>query len=231
MKKKKLLILGGSSDIGEYLAKELLKLNVYNIHIHCNSNSRLLKNNNNIKLIKADFTLIKEKEISKKFDKNYDIVINLVGYISNSSFTHFNEKEFYKTIRANSLIPILIIRNSLKHMIQNNFGRILNSSSIGVKFGGGEQTYLYSLSKHINEFIPNYLKKISKNNIIYNCLRIGVVNTKLHKKIANKNLNKRKKLIPLNKIAEKKDISDLIIHLIEKNNFLNNEVINITGGE
>ena len=36
-------------------------------------------------------------------------------------------------------------------MIKNKFGRILQTSSIGVKFGGGKNTFNYSLSKKLNE--------------------------------------------------------------------------------
>lgn len=232
MKKKKLLILGGSSDIGLFLVEELVKLNNYEITLHHNKEFNLKKNiKKKLKLIKADLIKIKNKNLKKKFGNNYDVIINLVGYLSNNTFLNFKEEEFYKTIRANSLIPFMIIRNSLSHMIKNKFGRIINSSSIGVKFGGGEQTFSYSVSKHLNEFIPNYIKKISKNNILYNCLKIGVIDTKLHKKIKNKSLSKRVNLIPLKKIGEKKDISDFIIYLIKNNNFINNEVINISGGE
>ena len=52
-------------------------------------------------------------------------------------------------------------------MEKKKFGRVINTSSIGVKFGGGEKTYLYSLSKHINEFIPSYIRKLSNKNILY----------------------------------------------------------------
>ena len=56
----------------------------------------------------------------------------------------------------------------LKYMTKINFGRILNVSSIGVKYGGGEYTYNYSFSKHALEFIPSYLKKLANKNILTN---------------------------------------------------------------
>jgi short-subunit dehydrogenase len=230
--KKKILILGGSSDIGLEVAKNFLNSKTYDLTLHHHSNSRIFKN---LKLrcnfIKSDLSNSNHSKILKKFDNDYDIIINLVGYISNQSFEKFNIREFYKTISANTLVPILIIRKSLNKMKKKNYGRIINTSSIGVKFGGGKTTYLYSLSKHMNEFIPAYLKKMSDRNILYNCLRIGVVNTKLHKKIKKKDLIKRVNLIPTKKMATAKEISDFIFYLINKNNFINNEVINISGGE
>ena len=62
-------------------------------------------------------------------------------------------------------------------------------------------------------------------------VRIGVVNTKIHKKISNKDLKKRIKLIPLGKMLSKKDVSELIYFLIFKNKTISNQVLQITGGE
>ena len=68
-------------------------------------------------------------------------------------------------------------------MIKSSFGRILNISSIGVKYGGGEFTYNYSFAKHALEYIPSYLRNLASKNVFNNILRIGFVNTKLQKKI------------------------------------------------
>tara|TARA_B100000965_G_C19173971_1_gene575842 strand:- start:240 stop:623 length:384 start_codon:yes stop_codon:yes gene_type:complete len=127
---------------------------------------------------------------------------------------------------------MLIIRKSIKKMLKKKWGRILNSSSVGVKFGGGGQTFEYSLSKHLNEFIPSYFNKIAEKNIFYNVLKIGLTNTKIHKKISNKNLVTRTKLLPTKKMARPRDIADYIYYLSSnENQFITNEIINITGGE
>tara|TARA_B100000787_G_scaffold165376_1_gene149181 strand:- start:5246 stop:5944 length:699 start_codon:yes stop_codon:yes gene_type:complete len=231
--KQKVLILGGSSDIGLELAKKFLDKKTYNVDLHYQSNSTTIKNlKNRCKLIKADLSILSSQSIIKKFDNNYDIIVNLVGYISGKSFEKFTIKSIEKTLRINSFIPMLIIRKSLNKMIKKKWGRIINSSSVGVKFGGGNQTFEYSLSKHLNEFIPSYFKKIASKNILYNTIKIGLTNTKIHKKIPNKNLFKRTQLLPIKKMATPKDISNYIYYIASnENQFITNEVINITGGE
>ena len=106
------------------------------------------------------------------------------------------------------------------------------SSSIWVKFGGSKNTFAYSISKHLNEFIPSYFKNFYKNEIFYNSLRIGTTNTKIHKKIKNKNLSKRVKLIPVKKMANPEDIASYILFICsEKNKFITGSVLTIAGGE
>jgi 3-oxoacyl-[acyl-carrier protein] reductase len=228
---KKILVIGGNSDIGLELLNNFLNDKNFLIHIHYSKKISQKIAKKEIKLIKKDLSKIDSKNLNKYFDSNYDIIVNLVGYVSNQSFSNFSIKEIQKTILVNSLIPFAIIRNSLKNMIKNKFGRIINTSSIGVKFGGGVNTFSYSLSKHLNEFMPSEIKNLSANNILYNTVRIGVTDTKFHKKIRKKSLQKRIKLIPLKKMATTRDIARYITYLIIENNFITNEVINITGGE
>ena len=187
---KKILIIGGNSDIGLELLNSFLNDKNFLVHIHYNKKISQKNSKKNIRLIKKDLSKIDGKNLNKYFDSNYDIIINLVGYVSNQSFSNFSIKEVQKTILVNSLIPFMIIRNSLKNMLKNKFGRIINTSSVGVKFGGGINTFSYSLSKHLNEFMPSEIKNLSSNNILYNTIRIGVTDTKFHKKI-KKNLFKK----------------------------------------
>jgi 3-oxoacyl-[acyl-carrier protein] reductase len=127
---------------------------------------------------------------------------------------------------------MLIIKKSVNMMIKKKYGRIINTSSIVVKFGGEKNTFSYSLSKHINEFIPGFYKAISSKNIFYNVLRIGLIDTKVHKKIKSKNMLQRIKMIPVKKIAKPLDIANYIKFLcMENNNFITNEIVNINGGE
>ena len=228
---KKVLILGGNSDIGVKIINTLINEKKISLTVHFNKKFPKKKYKRSLSFIKKDLSKINEKNVKKIFDNDYDIIINLVGYVSNQSFQNFSLKEIQKTILINSFAPLLIIKNSIKNMKKKNYGRIINTSSVGVKFGGGLNTFAYSLSKHINEFIPSEIRKLSSKNILYNTLRIGVTNTRFHKKIKNKSIKKRIKLIPIKKMASSNDIANYIIFLIHNNNFITNEIINITGGE
>ena len=90
-------------------------------------------------------------------------------------------------------------------MKKKKFGRVLHISSIGVKYGGGKNTFNYSFSKNALEFIPSHVRELTKYNLLTNILRVGFVKTKLIKKIKNKNINKRIKLIPIGRSAKIKE--------------------------
>ncbi|MDC1054085.1 SDR family NAD(P)-dependent oxidoreductase [Alphaproteobacteria bacterium] len=224
---KKILILGGSSDIGIDLINKLVsEKNI--IHAQYNLNKPKIKNKN-LKFIKLNLKNL--NNLNKKIDNDYDVIINLVGYLKKSSFSKFELENIFDTLKINTIAMFLAVKLSLRNMIKKKYGRIINTSSVGVKFGGSENNFTYSISKHMNEFIPKELRMYSKFNIFYNVVRIGVTKTKIHKKFKNERLSERIKLIPVGKAAEPIDISNFIIFLIKNNNFITNQVIDITGGE
>lgn len=225
---KKILILGGSSDIGRELIRNLNN-DKYIFHIHFYQTKEKINKSKNLKFIK--YNLKNLDNLESKFDNDYDIIVNLVGKISSNSLNKLNVNDLIEIVKTNSLAMFIISKNCIKNMKKKNYGRIINTSSIGVKFGGSEKTFSYSLSKHINEFIPSLFRNLVKNNILYNVVRIGVTNTKIHNKISNKLLSKRIDMIPMKKIAETSDIANLIKFLIEKNNYITNQILDISGGE
>jgi len=238
--KKTVLVLGASSDIGVELIKILVKKK-YLITAHYNSNhkilSRIKKKYKNLKLIKKNFENLNEKNIKTfcetNLKNNYGIFVNLIGYVDNVSYEKFNLNNLINSIKINSIIPMIILKEILNKMIYYKFGRILNCSSIGVKFGGGKKSFNYSYSKHASEFIPSSIKKLAKKNILINNIRIGLTDTKIHNSLKSKsNLKKRILLIPSKKIADKKEIANYLFFLIsEENSYMTNETVTVAGGE
>ena len=78
------------------------------------------------------------------------------------------------------------------------------------------------------EFFPSNNKKWIKNNVLINTVRVGVTKTRLHNKLKTKNLIKRVKLIPIQRMASPEEIVKVIFFLGSNDNtFISNEVISI----
>ena len=234
----RVLILGGSSDIGISVISSLLDKG-YKVTAHYNKNRKLFsKFNKNINFSSLYFDLVNiykfEKFIkkNKKKFKNFDIFISLTGFMKLKKFKDLSAEEILNHINANYLSNIIVIKNLLNNMVKKKWGRILLASSIGTKFGGGEYTVAYSISKYLNEFFPAEYRKYYKKNILINSLQIGLTDTKIHKKNKNKNMKKRINMIPLGRMASTSEVKNYILFLCsEENKLITNEVINISGGE
>ena len=117
---KKILILGGNSDIGIKIIDKLTDDKEISLNIHFNKRFHYKKYKKKINVIKKDLFNVNETNVKKIFENDYDIIINLIGYVSDQSFKNFTLKEIHKTILINSLIPFLVIRNSLENMEKKN---------------------------------------------------------------------------------------------------------------
>tara|TARA_B100001093_G_scaffold512021_1_gene581099 strand:+ start:559 stop:1272 length:714 start_codon:yes stop_codon:yes gene_type:complete len=235
---KNILITGASSDIGIEVINKFLENN-FKITAHINRNKNIkkkFKNNDNIQFITYDFSKINKTENfinkNKKLLKKFDIYVNLIGLNKPMNFYKINSKHLYEHINSNYISSLFIAREILLSTVKKKWGRILFTSSIGTKFGGGEKTFSYSLSKYLNEFIPRHFKNAAKYNVLSNCLRIGVTDTKIHKNVRNKNMLKRAQLIPTKTISKPIDIAEYIYFLCSnKNKQITNKVLDISGGE
>lgn len=234
--KKKILILGASSDIGIATVNKFLREN-WIVIAHYNNNSKNLKKikNKNLYTFKCNLINIKnfKKILNKKFLlKDINSFISLTGLLKPVKFSEISQKNLSEHINVNYLSNIIVLQKILPIMKKRKFGRIILSSSVGVKFGGGSKSLIYSLTKHMNEFFMSEFKEYYGHNIFINTLRIGVTDTKIHNNLKNKNLKKRIGLIPIKRMAKTSEVASyLYFYATEKNSLTTKSIIEITGGE
>jgi 3-oxoacyl-[acyl-carrier protein] reductase len=239
-KEKKILILGGSSDIGRELIIKFLK-NGHDVTAHYSKNKKNLigikKKYKNLSIFKSNFDKISNKKIGDLLRKRQlnrkDIIINLIGFIDNKSFENYNLDDLINSLKVNALIPNLIVRKNIKHMLKKNWGRIVNCTTVGIKFGGGEFSYNYNLAKHCLEFIPGKYKLWAKKNVLINNIRIGHAKTKIHHRMKKVLRGKNRiKLIPMQRMINPSEMIEYIyFYSTHLNSYMTGETISVSGGE
>ena len=127
----------------------------------------------------------------------------------------------------------LCARTAAPKMMERKWGRVINISSIGVKYGGNLQSSFYTMSKAALESMTISLaKEGAAHNVLVNAIRLGVTETSFHDKRPNKNMEARIKMIPLQRMAQPKEVADFIFYLSsEESNFMTGTVIPFAGGE
>lgn len=243
LKNKKVLVTGSSSGIGWQIAKDFLDLGCYvGVHYHSNKKGaeKILKSSkkNYCKLFKSD--LSKPNQVYKLW-KNYskwskgkiDILINNAGYTKAKKFDDLSLSDWDKTFNVNLKAAFLLSKFSIKIMSKQKSGRIVNISSGGWQYGGGEKTVHYSVSKAAIEALTIATAKIcAPYKILVNAIRPGATKTNFHKKMGRKNLKKRTSLVPLKRMASTNEISNAVIFLCsEKSTFITNSILDVRGGE
>lgn len=235
---KSALVLGGSSDIGASISKLLL---ARGWHVFAQGNrwagraAQQLFEQPRLKKFSVD--LSKREEVNHVLQDSpgflrVDSVINCVGCWTEGSFEDHPINELEESFRINVFHPYLFIRSCIPGMLERNWGRVVQLSSIGVKFGGAVNTFPYSWSKHTLEFIPAEFKQWARSNVFYNCVRVGVVDTRIHSSNQKKDMSARIGQIPIGRMIDKDEISRAIIWLAsEDNEITTGQVISFSGGE
>jgi len=234
--KKNILISGSNTGIGYETSKFFLKKGwkVFGHYFENNKKIKILIKNKNFISIKADFSSEKDIKFFLNKIKNYNIdaLINCAGAFDFSKRYKNRIKAALKTFMINNIAPTLISELVLEKMKKNNNGKIINVSSIGVKYGSNLDNVFYGQSKSgIESLTRSLAREGSKYNILVNTVRPGITDTEFYIR-TGKALNKdRINLIPLKRAAHPKEIAKFFFYLISENTYITNETLSISGGE
>lgn len=240
LRNKNVLITGSSSGIGASIARKFAEYGA-NIGIHYSKKEKSafelaneLVKFSKIEIYQQDFSS-NDLDLIDRFVNDFktiDVLVNNAGIVSPISFLDMSIKDFDEIFNINSRAPFILSRDAFKHMKKNKFGRIINISSIAVKYGRGRNDCIqYAASKSTLETLTVGLAKMgAKFNILVNCIRPGVILTDIQKK--RENLEERIKMIPVQRAGKVEEISNFVAYLAsDKGNFITGQTFTISGGE
>ena len=225
IKDKKVLITGASGGIGSFTALLFAEYGA-NVGIHYNKGKdeafklvdKVNKMGGNGAAFQADLTNESSKSIIPAFTGHFgglDVLINNAGaVIGTIDILDLNEESWDKTFWLNARTPFFLAQSAFKHMKNNGGGKIINISSISVKYGGSSKTLHYGAAKSALETITVGLAKSgAKHNILVNTVRGGFIDTPMHQKLGRKNPEERIKRIPLKRPGKPQDMAGMILYL------------------
>lgn len=184
--------------------------------------------------IQADFSVI--EQINSCSDKlrliKPDILINNAGINIISPFCEIAHHDFLKIQQVNVYAPFAFCQAVIPGMVDKEWGRIVNLSSIWGKIGR-EFRASYSASKFALDGLTLAIAaEFSSKNILANCIAPGFVDTALTRKILDaKQINNLELNVPLGRFANVDEIANFVVWLVsEENTYITGQNIAIDGG-
>jgi 3-oxoacyl-[acyl-carrier protein] reductase len=237
------LITGASSGIGRATALELASLDcniVINYHKNDDGAKSLqekIQNNFNVKMLVIKADVSNEIEVKNMVDtvlttfNKIDILVNNAGIVIEKKFEDRTIDDFHKTLDTNLLGAFLTSKYIGKHMVKNQYGKIVNlSSTNGINtFSPGSIDYdaskaaLISLTQNLAVNFAPYVN--------VNAVAPGWVKTPMNEGLDKKIIRQEESKIYLKRFAEPEEIARVIRFLVSDDaSFVNGVIIKVDGG-
>lgn len=228
---KTIIIIGGSRGIGEACVNFFSDKSKKVIYASRNKNSKFRKE---IKFIKTD---VRSQNSIKKFFsqiKKIDILIFNSGIFFSREVSKISLKEWDDVINTNLRGFYFCIKYALPILKKNKASSVINISSISGKKNSLSAGSHYVASKHgLIGLTKQYASELSKFNIRINSICPSQTKTKKFlNTISAKKILMIKKNIPLNRLAELKDIIGPIAFLSsDLSSYITGSTIDVNGGQ
>ncbi len=237
LQNKKVLITGATGGIGNCLVK---KFHDHGSLIMATGTKEeklenLKKNFSKIEVEK--FKLDEHSKIEEFIEKVYkklngiDIVINNAGITLDNLSIRLSEENWKKVLDVNLTSTFLMCKHSIKKMLKQKYGKIINITSIVGHTGNLGQAN-YSASKAgIVAFSKSLAIEYAKKNININCISPGFIQTEMTDNINEEMKKSLISKIPSGSLGSGDDVANCAVFLAsDMANYINGETIHVNGG-
>ena len=238
LKDKNFIVTGASGGIGNSIAEKLHEqgANVLATGTRIEKLEDLAKKFNGIKTLKFDISQhekIEEfiNEATEKLGGSLDGIINNAGITKDNLTIRMSLEEWTKVIDINLTSTFLMCKYSIKKMLKNKSGKIVNITSVVGHTGNVGQANYTASKAGIVAMSKSLAIEYAKKNININCISPGFISTAMTDQIDEKHKEAIIAKIPSNKLGKPEDIANAVIFLSsDQSDYINGETIHVNGG-
>lgn len=232
------IVTGGTRGIGKAIALALKNKGFEVIANFCNNHQQAkdLSEKHSIKVKQWDIRNYDQcvkavKEIEEEFGRSVSVLVNNAGITRDMMLHKMQEQDWHDVINVNLSSCFNMCRAVISQMRENNYGRIVNISSVNAQTGQVGQTN-YSASKAgIIGFTKALAKESVLKNITVNCVAPGYIRTEMVEKIPSEVLDKIISTIPMKRLGTPEEIARAVEFLVDENaGFITGETLSVNGG-
>ncbi len=236
--KKNIIVTGASGGIGNSIVEKLFK-NGANILATGTKKEKLdeLKSKfKNLKILKFDISQSEKIEefienATNELGGNLDCIINNAGITKDNLAIRMNFEEWQKVIDINLNSTFLLNKYSIKKMLKNKKGKVINITSVVGHTGNLGQANYTAAKAGIIAMSKTLAIEYARKNININCISPGFIKTAMTDKIDPKFKEIIISKIPSGRLGKPEDVANAVLFLAsDLSDYINGETLHVNGG-
>ena len=238
LKNKNIIVTGASGGIGNSIVEKLYDngANILATGTRIEKLEELKKKFKDIKILKFDISQHDKIEefinnATKELGGSLDSIINNAGITKDNLTIRMSLDEWTKVIDINLTSTFLMCKYSIKKMLKNKSGKIINITSVVGHTGNVGQANYTASKAGIVAMSKSLAIEYAKKNISVNCISPGFISTTMTDKIDEKFKETIIAKIPSNRLGKPEDIANAVTFLgSDHSDYINGETIHVNGG-
>ena len=238
LKNKNIIVTGASGGIGNSIIKRLNEegANILASGTRIEKLEELKKNFEGIKILKFDILQSDKIEefienATKELGGSLDCIVNNAGITQDNLAIRMSLDEWQKVIDINLTSTFLMSKFSIKKMLKNKSGKIVNITSVVGHTGNVGQANYTASKAGIIAMSKSLAIEYAKKNININCISPGFIKTAMTDKIDDKFKETIISKIPSARLGEPDDIANAVVFLSSnQSSYINGETLHVNGG-
>ena len=238
LKNKNIIVTGASGGIGNSIVEKLYDngANILATGTRTEKLEELKKKFDNIKILKFDISQHDKVEdfinnATEELGGSLGCVINNAGITKDNLTIRMSLDEWKKVIDINLTSTFLMCKYSVKKMLKNKSGKIINITSVVGHTGNAGQANYTASKAGIVAMSKSLAIEYAKKNINVNCISPGFISTAMTDQLDQKYKEAIIAKIPSNRLGKPEDIANAVIFLgSDQSDYINGETIHVNGG-
>ena len=236
--KKNIIVTGASGGIGNSIVEKLSK-NGANILATGTKKEKLDELKSKFKNLKVLIFDISQNDKIEEFIENatnelggnLDCIVNNAGITQDNLAIRMNFEEWKKVIDINLSSTFLLSKYSIKKMLKNKKGKVINITSVVGHTGNLGQANYTAAKAGIIAMSKTLAIEYARKNININCISPGFIKTAMTDKIDTKFKEMIISKIPSGRLGEPEDVANAVLFLAsDLSNYINGETLHVNGG-
>jgi len=237
LKDKKILITGATGGIGNSLVEKFYNLGSSIVATGTNEEKLDKLKKKYPKIIVEKFKLDEHNKIEDFIDKVHknlnglDVLVNNAGITLDNISLRLTEENWKKVLDINLTSTFLMCKFTIKKMLKNKYGKIINITSIVGHTGNLGQANYAASKAGILAFSKSLALEYAKKSININCVAPGFIKTEMTEKINEEFKKILISKIPSGDLGTGEDVSNCVAFLASDiSKYINGETIHVNGG-